>query len=243
MERLRIITYLSPSIPAELYELIARDLGEQCGLAAELAFESRISGPLAGDDDLFAGGTADVGFLCAPSFRWLNASRRSVELLPLPVPADPRAEGRPVYFADVVVRADAPARTFADLANARWSYNDRNSKSGWFSMIERIAPHKPEEFFRELVAAGSHLRSLDLVASGAADAAAIDSNVLRANPRGTLRVLESWGPFPIQPAVVRADFAPKARVAAALLTMHERHGDVLSNLGVSHFVAGDERAY
>src|ERR1043165_7173925 len=176
MERLRIITYLSPSIPAELYELIARDLGEQCGVAAELAFEQRISGPLDGDDNLFAGGAADIGFLCAPSFRWLNATRRTVELLPLPVPSDARAAGRPVYFADVVVRDDSPARTFAHLSGARWSFNDRNSKSGWFSMLERIAPRAPEEFFGEIVASGSHLQSLELVASGAADAAAIDSN-------------------------------------------------------------------
>ena len=63
---LRLITYLSPSIPAALYELIARDLGEQCGVGADLVFEERISGPLAGDDDPFASGDADVGFVCAP---------------------------------------------------------------------------------------------------------------------------------------------------------------------------------
>jgi ABC-type phosphate/phosphonate transport system substrate-binding protein len=243
MQRLRIITYLSPSIPAELYELIARDLDEQCGVPAELAFESRISGPLAGDDNVFAGDAADVGFLCAPSFRWLNASGRSVDLLPLPVPSDPRAEGRPVYFADVVVRADSPARTFAGLRGVRWSFNDRNSKSGWFSMLERIAPDKAEDFFGEIIPSGSHLRSLELVAGGAANAAAIDSNVLRANSCHGLRVLESWGPFPIQPAVVRSGFAHKERAAAALLTIHERHGDALASLGVSRFVAGDERAY
>jgi ABC-type phosphate/phosphonate transport system substrate-binding protein len=243
MQPLRIITYLSPSIPAALYELIARDLGEQCGVAAELSFEERISGPLDGDDDLFARGAADVGFICAPSFGWLNARGREVELLPLPVPSDPRAEGRPVYFADVVVRAESPARTFADLAGARWSFNDRNSKSGWFSMLERIAPRSPAEFFGQLLAAGSHLRSLELVAGGAADAAAIDSNVLRANARQSLRVLESWGPFPIQPAVIRAGHPARHRVAAALLTIHERHGDALAQHGVSRFVAGDERAY
>jgi ABC-type phosphate/phosphonate transport system substrate-binding protein len=242
MQRLRIITYLSPSIPAELYELIARDLGEQCGVVAELSFEKRISGPLDGDDDLFARGAADVGFLCAPSFRWLNARGRAVELLPLPVPSDPRAEGRPVYFADVVVRAGSPARTFDDLAGARWSFNDRNSKSGWFSMLERIAPRTPAEFFGQLVAAGSHLRSLELVAGGAADAAAIDSNVLRASAHETLRVLESWGPFPIQPAVIRAGHPAKQRVAGALLTLHERHGDALAQHGVSRFVEGDESA-
>src|SRR6266568_1854865 len=190
MERLRIITYLSPSIPAEPYELIGRDLGEQCGVAAALAFEPRIS---------------------APSFRWLNASRRAVELLPLPVPTDARAGGRPVYFADVVVRADSPARSFADLAGARWSFNDRNSKSGWFSMRECIVPRAPEEFFAVVIAAGSHLRSIELVASGAADAAAVDSNILRSNARSDLRVIESWGPFPIQPAIIRAGVAEEQK--------------------------------
>ena len=143
------------------------------------------------------------------------------------------------------MRADSPARSFADLAGMRWSFNDRNSKSGWFSMLERIAPRAPEEFFAEVMAAGSHLRSIELVASGAADAAAIDSNVLRARPRPELRVIESWGPFPIQPAIIRADVADerKANIAAALLTMHERHGEALAQHGVSRFVAGDERAY
>ncbi len=241
---LRVITYLSPSIPAALYELIARDLAEQCGVATGVAFEERISGPLAGDDDPFASGAADVGFICSPSFRFLNRSVRAVELLPLPVPADRRAEGNPVYFADVVVSASSPARTFADLAGTRWAYNDRNSKSGWFSMAERCAPRPPEEFFAELIASGSHLRSLELVASGAADAAAIDSNVLMMQ-RHSLRVIESWGPFPIQPAVIRAAIPEemKHRIAGALLTIHERHGGSLARFGVLRFVTGSEADY
>lgn len=241
---LRLISYLSPSIPAELYELIARDLEEQCGVATDVVFEERISGPLAGDDDPFASGTVDVGFVCAPSFRFLNRSERTVELLPLPVPVDQRAAGKPVYFADVVVRAGSNVRTFADLAGTRWAYNDRNSKSGWFSMAERCAPAPPEEFFGELIAAGSHLRSLELVASGAADAAAIDSNVLRMQQH-SLRVLESWGPFPIQPVVIRAGISDetKRRVAGALLTIHERHSEPLARFGVVRFVHGSEADY
>lgn len=241
---LRLITYLSPSIPAGLYELIARDLEEQCGVMTDVVFEERISGPLAGDDDPFASGTVDVGFICSPSFRFLNRSERAVELLPLPVTADHRAAGNPVYFADVVVGASSPVQTFADLAGARWAYNDRNSKSGWFSMAERCAPRPPEEFFAELIASGSHLRSLELVASGAADAAAIDSNVLRMQQH-SLRVLESWGPFPIQPAVIRAAVSDetKRRVAGALLTIHERHSESLARFGVIRFVNGSEADY
>jgi ABC-type phosphate/phosphonate transport system substrate-binding protein len=238
---LRLLTYLSPSIPRGLYELVAGDLG------AELRFEEAISGPLAGDDEPFSRGLADVGFVCSPSFRFLNATSRVVDLLPLPVPVGERAAGRPVYFADVVVRADSLVSTFEGLRGGRWSYNDRNSKSGWFSMLGRVAPEPAETFFEALVQSGSHLRSLDMVASGAADAAAIDSNVLALH-RGfhpELRVLESWGPFPIQPAIVRRTLPAdeKARIAATLLTMRERHADALQRFGVARFVTGDEAQY
>jgi ABC-type phosphate/phosphonate transport system substrate-binding protein len=160
------------------------------------------------------------------------------------VPADHRAEGKPVYFADVVVSASSPVRRFADLRGARWAYNDRNSKSGWFSMAERCAPQSPEEFFGELIASGSHLRSLELVAGGRADVAAIDSNVLRMQEH-SLRVIESWGPFPIQPVVIRAAVSDetKRRVAGALLTIHERHAESLGRFGVLRFVNGLEADY
>lgn len=234
---LRLVTYLSPSIPAELFHLIAADIG------ASVSFEEAISGPLAGDEEPFTRGAVDLGFICAPSFRFLNAAERTVELLPLPVPVDPRAKGEPVYFADVVVRADSTARSLDDLRGRRWAYNDRNSKSGWFSLLERCG--EPDAFFSAVVASGSHLRSLEMVARGDADAAAIDSNVLRLHGTPELRVLESWGPFAIQPAIIRAAMPEetKARVAQALLTIHERHGDALQRFGVARFTVGDERAY
>lgn len=135
-------------------------------------------------------------------------------------------------------------QTFEELRGTRWAYNDRNSKSGWFSMAERCAPQAPEEFFGELVGSGSHLRSLDLVSSGLADAAAIDSNVLRMQ-RTPLRVLESWGPFPIQPAVIRASLPDEAkrRITGALLSIHERHAESLAQFGVLRFVSGSEADY
>src|SRR5205814_7164711 len=95
VKRLHIISYLAPSIPAEFFRLIARDLD------ATLEFNETISGPLQGDDEPFTSGRADVGFVCAPTYRWL---RPKVELLPLPVPGDPRADGRPIYFGDVIAR-------------------------------------------------------------------------------------------------------------------------------------------
>jgi ABC-type phosphate/phosphonate transport system substrate-binding protein len=235
---LRLITYLAPSIPAALFRAVAEHLESTCGVAVALQFDERISGPLQGDSDPFADGTADVGFICAPSVRWMHSKdANEIELLPSLVPSDPRAEGRPVYFADVVVRADSRFQTFDDLRGARWAYNDRNSRSGWFSMVEHAGD--PDAFFGSLVQSGSHLRSLAIVGGGEADAAAIDSNVRR--PDG-LRVVATWGPYPIQPVIVRGalDGAVKAQIARALLTMPR---DVLAPFGFSGFAAVDERAY
>ncbi len=109
-------------------------------------------------------------------------------------------------------------------------------------MIERTGG---AEFFARCLKSGSHLRSLELVASGEADAAAIDSNVLRLNPGENLRVIESWGPFPIQPVVVRRgiDDAMRQRISHALLTMHEEHAAGLAAFGFSGFAEADPAAY
>ena len=217
---LRLISYLAPSLPEELFRLVARRL------EASIEFETSNSGPLEGDDDPFADGRADVGFVCAPTYHWM---RDRVSLLPALVPLDPRAGGRPVYFADVVVRPESGIERFEQLRGRRWAYNDRNSRSGWFSMLDRVGGDT--RFFSDLVHAGSHLQSLDAVCRGTVDAAAIDSNVLFRDARG-LRIIESWGPFPIQPVIVRngVDDATKARVANALLEI----GD-LSPFGFARF--------
>jgi phosphonate transport system substrate-binding protein len=225
-----LITYLAPSLPIALFETIARKLD------AELLTEERISGPLAGDDEPFSRGDADAGFICAPSYRVL---RGTVELLPALVPLDPRANAQPVYFADVVVRRDSRFRDFDDLRGATWAYNDRNSRSGWFSMLDRAGS---ADFFGALVHAGSHLQSLDAVASRRADAAAIDSNVLALHRRDELRVIESWGPYAIQPAIIRCAIPEerKREVAATLLSLGP---DDLGAFGFAGFTPVSEAAY
>ena len=239
---LRLISYLAPSIPADLFRLIANDLQATCGIGASLEFDETVSGPLEGDDEPFSSARADIGFVCAPSYRWMRDTRpRTVELLPLPVPTDPRANGQPVYFAEIVVRSESKARKLSDLRGGVWAYNDRNSRSGWFSMLEKVG----ESFFSLCIESGSHLKSMELVIGGTADAAAIDSNTLRLHPHSGLQVIDTWGPYAIQPAIIRSGVDPviKARVAGALLTIHERHGAALSRFGLARFAAPDESLY
>src|SRR5207253_6617054 len=166
-------------------------------LPTHLLFETRISGPLEGDAEPFSNAVADVGFVCAPSFRWLRA-RGIVELLPVAVPSDPRAQGRPVYFSDVIVPAASPARSIDALLHAEWVCNDTHSLSGFIAIRERLgAIEGAEPQFRF---SGSHLQSIALIAAGVAQAAAIDSNVLRIELARRpelatkLRIIDAWGP-------------------------------------------------
>ncbi len=230
---LRLVTYLAPSLPLAFFEHVAAHLERQCGIPTALETITTISGPLPGDDEPFGEGRADIGFVCAPTFRWL---RDRVRLLPIPVPLDPRSEDRPVYFSDVIVRDDAPARSLEDLRGRVWAFNDRNSRSGWFSMVERIG--NPEAYFSRLVDAGAHLRAIDAVRSGEADVAAIDSNVLRLQRPEGIRVIESWGPFPIQPVIARRGLPCERDVAAALLTL-----DGLEPFGFRRFAEADPSLY
>ena len=254
---LRFVTYLSPGIPQKFFEAIVDHVRRTLGCKrASLQAETRVSGPERGTQDPFSSGEYDVGFMCSPSFVWLRELKPPpVELLGVaPVFGDARTSGRPVYFCDVVVRRDGPIRSFAELRGRSWAYNDRCSLSGYYSLLNKLAGMGADEsFFRRVFCSGSHLNSIESVVSGEADAAAIDSNVLsirlREVPelREKLRVIESWGPFPIQPVVVRSTLHPELKegLRASLLTMDAdpRTRRNLSEFDLKRFVSVTDEDY
>lgn len=226
---LRAITYLAPSIPTRFFRSITDYLGNRLGADIELIVDPRVSGPRVGDNP-FETGEVDIGFMCAPSLVALHeVDSPSLELLPAaPVFDDDRGEGRPVYFSDVVVHVDTDIERFEDLRGRAWAYNDPRSLSGWHSVLERLrALNADSEFFSSTVAGGSHLESLRLVIERRVAAAAIDSTTLaheraqRPERTGKLRIIESWGPFPVQPVVVRSslDHQTKDEIAGYLLAL------------------------
>ncbi|MCA8948233.1 MAG: PhnD/SsuA/transferrin family substrate-binding protein [Planctomycetes bacterium] len=210
-----------------------------------------------GDHDPFAAGAADLGFVCSPSFLYLRSlSRPSVDLVPAGfVFRDTRHDGSsPVYYSDVVVRADDAAEAFDDLRGRTWGYNDECSLSGYFATLQHLRSLGcPDDFFAQRVRTGSHLASIEAVLAGGIDAAAIDSTALalwRKEREGTicgLRIVASWGPFPIQPIVVRRTLDPTIAAAAtrALLALDcaEVTAAGLCQFGLERIVATDEAAY
>ena len=253
---LRLLSYLAPSIPEGLFELLAEAIAAGTGRRVTMDFETSVSGPEP-ETDPFASGRADAAFVCGPSYALLRSAGVPVEIVPAAaVFDDPRNHGRPVYFSDVVVRRDHPARALADLRGAVWTYNDRQSLSGWHRMLARLAGlglGAPGHFFSRLVASGAHVRSIELVSRGEADVSAVDSNVLLLERRRDpdvdrrLRVLESWGPSAIQPVLVRSALDPalKASIAGTLLALHRdtAMASRLAVFGVLRFASVGEATY
>jgi phosphonate transport system substrate-binding protein len=91
------------------------------------------------------------------------------------------------------------------------------------------------------------------VADGRADVASIDSNVLKIlleqipGLKDEVRVLESWGPYPIQPVVVRTDLDPALKVALRESLLKAEADPLtrpkLEGFGLKRFVTVDEKDY
>ena len=254
---IRFVTYLAPSIPQAFFEALADHLQESLGRErVSLRIETQVSGPRTGYECSTFGDEVDLAFMCAPSFVWLRKLRPPpAELLGVaPVFDDERNAGRPVYFCDVIVRDDAPIQTFSDLRGSAWAYNDKSSLSGYYGLLDKLAKSgQDENFFGSVICSGSHLNSIQAVLRGEADAAAIDSNVLRiklgesSTLRDKLRVIESWGPYPIQPLVVNSNLPPQLkeqlRLAFFATNGNERTRRGLQRFGLSRFVAVDRENY
>jgi len=116
------------------------------------------------------------------------------------------------YCSFIVVAAGNPAAAIADLRGARCAVNALDSQSGYSALRAAVAPHaRNGRFFSSAAVSGSHVASLQLVAAGATDVAAIDcvthALVARYQPAaldGT-RVLARTAPAPGLPYVTRGD--------------------------------------
>jgi phosphonate transport system substrate-binding protein len=212
----RFATFLAPSLES-FYAATVEHVGAALGCEVEL---------VAGESyEDFEAGRVDGGFICGLPYVRLAGV---VHPLAAPVVDEPRYGGRPVYFSDVVVRADSAAASFDDLRGARWCYNEPSSHSGHATVVHYLARRGEDpSFFSAYDAVGFHATSMRLVSEGAYDASAIDSHVLalarREQPElvGRLKVVETIGPSPIQPVVAADHVAPDVReaIASALVTM------------------------
>jgi len=79
------------------------------------------------------------------------------------------------YRSAILVRRQDPAETLEDMRNRRCAVNEHSSNSGMNLLRSAIAPlANGKSFFRDVIFSGSHRRSIEMIADGQADLAAID---------------------------------------------------------------------
>ena len=212
-DRLRFANYLSPLLH-ETYANIVHYLGTK--------LETPVSLAIGTSTNEFEEDQVDLGFLCG--LLYIHTTRmqpRHLELLSAPVLKGTRYGGQPIYFSDVVVRAESSYRSFADLRGCRWAYNEQASHSGWNLVHYNLHQHgETLAYFSQHIKSGSHLASLELVLQGQADATAIDSHIYdvlcQQEPALALQllVIDTFGPSPIPPLAIstRLDEAYKQRL-------------------------------
>jgi phosphonate transport system substrate-binding protein len=244
--KLRIATFLAPNM-LPVYEFIVDALAPELDCDADLVVGTSF--------DEFGHGDVDAGFICGlPYVQLKRQTPAPVELLAAPVIRGDRYAGSPIYFSDVIVQRDSPARTFDDLRGRSWAYNDPESHSGYnLTRHHLLTMGETHGFFSRVIEARFHQRAMRMVAAGEVDAAAIDSQVLAIELRDhpeladELRVIEALGPSTIQPVVaarhIPVDVKAALRMALARLSDDPSARKELARGFVERFVPVTDRDY
>ena len=152
------------------------------------------------------------------------------------------------------MRADRGVSQLEELREGIFGFNDMCSLSGYFAAKQELADRGlADGFFAREVCTGSHAASIRAILSGAIDVAAIDSNVLSLAEgempelSERVRVIESWGPHPIQPMVLSASLHEELgpRLGEALLAMMDdpEAGPALRRFGLERCVSIEDALY
>ena len=165
-----------------------------------------------------------------------------------PVVRDRDDTGSEGYYSVIVVRADSPIQTLADLRGRSLAWADPNSASGFAfpSYYLRKQGIEIERFFSRTGFAGNHETAVLAVLNGSYDAAATFwTNEQRGNvprmvekgmiPEGSMRMIWQTPLIPSSPYVTRTDLPRDLQEAFrdALLSIHERDPDALRALSTT----------
>ena len=246
MKPLRFANYLAANVNA-VYEAIAIEVGRKLQRPIHYT-PSRSS-------DNFDATNVDVAFICGlPYVLRQQQTPGLIELLAAPVLLGERYQKQPVYFSDIIVMRSSSYQQFSDLAGCAWAFNEAISYSG-YRVVENFLRQQRLgwDCFGQMIQAGSHQQAIEMVRSGTAAAAAIDSQVLAVALKQCpelaegLRVIATIGPSPMPPVIVasRLPASLKAEIRRVLLALHQDQAmmEVLASGCIDYFAAVDDAHY
>lgn len=191
----------------------------------------------------------DVAFVCGGPY--VDGNKKfGMELLAAPV-----AYGGTVYYSYIIVNNKSAFQQLSDLRGKRFAFTDPLSNTGKLVPTYILAKmnETPDSFFKKFSYLGSHDKSIQAVAEGVVDGAAVDSLIWeyanRTSPKFTsqTRIILKSPPYGIPPVVVPKELAAelKARLRRIFLEAHTDHkgAEILKKMHIDRFVTIEDRAY
>ena len=243
--RVAVAAVISPKGTVESYSNLLTYLGRKLNRRVELVQRQTY----AEVNDLVKSGDVDVAFVCTSAYV-VGQRDFGMELL-----VAPQVNGETVYYSLLIVPADSPARSLADLRGKVFAFTDPMSLTGrvYPTSLVKSLDGMPESFFSRIFFAYSHDNAIQAVANHVADGAGVDSLVynylLARDPTvGTrVRVIDRSPAFGIPPVVVNPNLSPqlKETLRGLFLQMDSDPAGqtILGNLMIDRFVLVSDRIY
>jgi len=161
-------------------------------------------------------------------------------LVAAPVPSPARYGGRPVYYTDLAVRADAPYRRLEDTFGGVVGFTLPDSMSGHVALRRHLASYG-SNLYREAVTGLLNARQvIEALDARRIDVGPLDSyyyDLLKKDApevAGKVRIVDSTRPAPIPPLIATASLSAETleRLRTSLLAVGERKELLLKGFAV-----------
>jgi ABC-type phosphate/phosphonate transport system substrate-binding protein len=161
-------------------------------------------------------------------------------LVAAPVPSPSRYRGRPLYFTDIAVRADAPYARLEDTFGGVVGFTLPDSMSGHVALRRHLASHGENLYRKEVTGLLNARQVIEAIDEGRIDVGPLDSyyyELLKKDApevAGKVRIIDSTRAAPIPPLVATAALEEPVleRLRAALLAVGEREELLLRRFAV-----------
>lgn len=237
---------LSPAETVAYYEDLFSYLSEKLGKKVKLVQRKNY----AEMNELLRLGRVDAAFVCSRAY--ISGARQfGLELLAVPVVYD----AGPVYYSYIIVNRDSDIYAFEELRGRSFAFSDPLSNSGELYPRYLLARmnETPDTFFSHYFYTYSHDKSIEAVASGIVDGAAVDSliwdykNITEPWLTSRTRIINVSPPFGIPP-VVASPYSDKElteKIRKILLNMHrdEEGRRILEKLHIKRFISPENISY
>lgn len=243
--RIAVAAMISPeetlTVYQELMDYIAAKLGRPVEMKQRRTYQEV--------NDMLGTGKLDAAILCSGTY--VHARRQyGVELLAVPV-----IHGSPTYRSYIIVPQSSTAASLEELHRKRFAFTDPLSTSGYLYPVYYLVlrGRQPATFFAKTLFTYSHDNSIEAVAEGVVDGAAVDSliydylQVTKPALVAQTRIIHRSPSFGAQPVGVPKNLDPATRRALRDLFLgldQDPAGQgILRKLGVDRFIPGDDRLY